>query len=257
MDLSARMAALSGRPALAGDEEWLPFAPESFDLVVANLSLHWVNDLPGALVQIRRCLRPDGLFLASLPGLGTLGPLRDALAAAEARAAGRRFAARLAVSGPAGFGRAAAARGLRAAGGGRGGVAARLSHAGGAARATCATRARRTRCWRGTGGCRRGCCCRWRWRGWRRSCRRAGGVQAGAAAADGDGLGAAREPIEAGAAGQRRGAPGRRAGRGGAERGGAGSVAGTVTARRRRRLRPAPYRRTCEPAGLGGCAART
>jgi SAM-dependent methyltransferase len=88
MDLSARMAALSGRPAVAGDEEWLPFAPESFDLAVANLSLHWVNDLPGALVQIRRCLRPDGLFLASLPGLGTLSPLRDALAAAEAELRG-------------------------------------------------------------------------------------------------------------------------------------------------------------------------
>ncbi len=88
MDLSARMAALSGRPAVAGDEEWLPFAPESFDLVVANLSLHWVNDLPGALVQVRRCLRPDGLFLASLPGLGTLGPLRAALAAAEAELRG-------------------------------------------------------------------------------------------------------------------------------------------------------------------------
>jgi NADH dehydrogenase [ubiquinone] 1 alpha subcomplex assembly factor 5 len=84
LDLSARMAALSGGPAVAGDEEWLPFAPESFDLVVANLSLHWVNDLPGSLVQIRRCLRPDGLFLASLPGLGTLAPLREALAAAEA-----------------------------------------------------------------------------------------------------------------------------------------------------------------------------
>jgi SAM-dependent methyltransferase len=88
MDLSPRMAALSGGPAVAGDEEWLPFAPESFDLVVANLSLHWVNDLPGALVQIRRCLRPDGLFLASLPGLGTLGPLREALAAAEAELRG-------------------------------------------------------------------------------------------------------------------------------------------------------------------------
>jgi len=69
--------------AVAGDEEWLPFAAESFDLVVASLSLHWVNDLPGALVQIRRVLRPDGLFLASLPGLGTLQPLREALAAAE------------------------------------------------------------------------------------------------------------------------------------------------------------------------------
>jgi NADH dehydrogenase [ubiquinone] 1 alpha subcomplex assembly factor 5 len=88
MDLSERMAALSGRPTVAGDEEWLPFAPQSFDLIVAALSLHWVNDLPGALVQIRRCLRPDGLFLASLPGLGTLGPLRDALAAAEAELRG-------------------------------------------------------------------------------------------------------------------------------------------------------------------------
>lgn len=88
LDLSARMAALSGAPAVAGDEEWLPFAPESFDLVVASLSLHWVNDLPGALVQIRRCLRPDGLFLASLPGLGTLAPLREALAAAEAELRG-------------------------------------------------------------------------------------------------------------------------------------------------------------------------
>jgi SAM-dependent methyltransferase len=88
MDLSERMAALSGRPAVAGDEEWLPFGRDSFDLVVANLSLHWVNDLPGALVQIRRCLRPDGLFLASLPGLGTLAPLRDALATAEAELRG-------------------------------------------------------------------------------------------------------------------------------------------------------------------------
>lgn len=88
MDLSARMAGLSGRPALAGDEEWLPFAPDSFDLIVASLSLHWVNDLPGALVQIRRALRPDGLFLASLPGLGTLGELRGALAAAESELRG-------------------------------------------------------------------------------------------------------------------------------------------------------------------------
>ncbi len=83
MDLSARMAAGAGGLAVCADEEWLPFAPESFDLVVANLSLHWVNDLPGALLQLRRCLKPDGLFLASLPGLGTLQPLREALAASE------------------------------------------------------------------------------------------------------------------------------------------------------------------------------
>ena len=83
LDLSARLAARAGGLPVAGDEEWLPFAEASFDLVVASLSLHWVNGLPGALVQIRRALRPDGLFLASLPGLGTLQPLREALAAAE------------------------------------------------------------------------------------------------------------------------------------------------------------------------------
>jgi len=82
-DLSARMAAQAGGIAVAADEEWLPFAPESFDLIVASLSLHWVNDLPGALIQLRRALRPDGLFLGSLPGLGTLQPLREALAASE------------------------------------------------------------------------------------------------------------------------------------------------------------------------------
>lgn len=83
LDLSARMAALGGGLAVAGDEEVLPFAPGSFDLVVASLSLHWVNDLPGALIQLRRALRPDGLLLASLPALPTLGVFRTALAAAE------------------------------------------------------------------------------------------------------------------------------------------------------------------------------
>jgi NADH dehydrogenase [ubiquinone] 1 alpha subcomplex assembly factor 5 len=82
-DLSAGMAAGAGGLPVAADEEALPFGDESFDLVVASLSLHWVNDLPGALIQIRRALAPDGLFLASLPGLGTLQPLREALAAAE------------------------------------------------------------------------------------------------------------------------------------------------------------------------------
>ncbi len=82
-DLSARMAARGGAPACAADEEWLPFAPGSFDLVVASLSLHWVNDLPGALIQLRQALRPDGLLLASLPALGTLGALRSALTDAE------------------------------------------------------------------------------------------------------------------------------------------------------------------------------
>jgi SAM-dependent methyltransferase len=83
LDLSARMAAVSGAPAVCGDEEMLPFAPESFDLVVASLSLHWVNDLPGALIQLRRAMKPDGLLLASMPALGTLDGLRRALGEAE------------------------------------------------------------------------------------------------------------------------------------------------------------------------------
>jgi len=87
-DLSPRMAALNPAPAVAADEEWLPFAPASFDLVVANLSLHWINDLPGALIQLRQSLEPDGLLLASMPALGTLGELRTALTEAEAELTG-------------------------------------------------------------------------------------------------------------------------------------------------------------------------
>ena len=82
-DLAPAMAAGAGGIPVAMDEEALPFAPASFDLVVASLALHQVNDLPGALIQIRRALAPDGLFLASLPGLGTLAPLREALAEVE------------------------------------------------------------------------------------------------------------------------------------------------------------------------------
>jgi SAM-dependent methyltransferase len=83
-DLSPAMAARAGGLPVAADEEALPFADAAFDLVVAMGSLHWVNDLPGALVQIRRMLAPDGLFLAALPCLPTLSPLRAALAEAEA-----------------------------------------------------------------------------------------------------------------------------------------------------------------------------
>ena len=87
-DMSPAMAARSGGPAVAADEEWLPFAPGSFDLVVASLALHWVNDLPGCLIQLRQALRPDGLLLASLPALGTLAELRAALAEAETELSG-------------------------------------------------------------------------------------------------------------------------------------------------------------------------
>ncbi len=82
-DLSPAMVARNGAPCVAADEEFLPFAPASFDLIVASLSLHWVNDLPGALLQLRQTLRPGGLFLASLPALGTLTELRSALTEAE------------------------------------------------------------------------------------------------------------------------------------------------------------------------------
>lgn len=87
-DLSPRMAAVNPGVRVAADEEYLPFAPGSFDLVIASLSLHWVNDLPGALIQLRRCLAPDGLLLASLPSVGTLADLRLALATAEAALTG-------------------------------------------------------------------------------------------------------------------------------------------------------------------------
>jgi SAM-dependent methyltransferase len=87
-DFSERM--LKGRPGLrvVADEERLPFAPESLDLVVSLLSLHWTNDLVGALVQIRRVLRPDGLFIGALFGRGTLTELRQSLIAAEAEITG-------------------------------------------------------------------------------------------------------------------------------------------------------------------------
>jgi SAM-dependent methyltransferase len=68
---------------IAGDEENLPLAPESFDLAVSALSLQCLNDLPGALVQIRRALKPDGLFTGCLLGGQSLHELRSALAAAE------------------------------------------------------------------------------------------------------------------------------------------------------------------------------
>jgi SAM-dependent methyltransferase len=90
LDVGGRgvVAPLLQARAVAADEEFLPFAPASFDLVVANLSLHWVNDLPGALIQLRHALRPDGLLLASLPALGTLAELRAALTEAETEISG-------------------------------------------------------------------------------------------------------------------------------------------------------------------------
>lgn len=71
---------------IAADEEALPFREASLDLVVSALALHAVNDLPGTLIQIRRALKPDGLFMAALFGGDTLTELRQAFAEAEADA---------------------------------------------------------------------------------------------------------------------------------------------------------------------------
>ena len=82
-DLSGRMlAGRSGMRVLA-DEERLPFAAASLDLIVSSLSLHWANDVIGALVQARLALKPDGLFIGALLGGATLTELRQSLTAAE------------------------------------------------------------------------------------------------------------------------------------------------------------------------------
>jgi len=79
----------SARPrAVVAEEDMLPLAPASIDLVVSGLSLQAVNDLPGAFAQIRRALKPDGLFLAALIGGDTLIELRQSFAAAEAEIEG-------------------------------------------------------------------------------------------------------------------------------------------------------------------------
>lgn len=77
-----------GRPAVVADEELLPFRDASLDLVVSALALQFANDLPGVLAQIRRALKPDGLFLAALLGGDTLTELRQAFTIAEAEVAG-------------------------------------------------------------------------------------------------------------------------------------------------------------------------
>jgi SAM-dependent methyltransferase len=75
-------------PGLVSPAEELPLADESIDLAVSLLSLHETNDTPGLLAQIRRALKPDGLFLAALPGQGTLAELRTALLEAETEVSG-------------------------------------------------------------------------------------------------------------------------------------------------------------------------
>ena len=82
-DPSAAMARAAGTHSIVADEEDLPFADQSLDLILSALSLHWVNDLPRALAQILRCLRPNGLFMAAMFGGNTLSDLRQSLISAD------------------------------------------------------------------------------------------------------------------------------------------------------------------------------
>lgn len=75
---------LGDEAGIVAPPETVPFEPESLDLAASLLSLQAVNDVPGMLAQIRRALRPDGLFLAAFAGAGTLAELRESLLAAEA-----------------------------------------------------------------------------------------------------------------------------------------------------------------------------
>lgn len=84
--LAAGLAA--SERTIVADEEALPFANGSLDLVVSALALQMVNDLPGAFAQVRRALKPDGLFLAALIGGGSLAELREAFAIAESETTG-------------------------------------------------------------------------------------------------------------------------------------------------------------------------
>lgn len=82
-DISGKLLRHADGPCFQSDEEQLPVADGTLDLVLSPLSLHTTNDLPGALVQIRRALRPDGFFLGAMLGGETLHELRDAMHTAE------------------------------------------------------------------------------------------------------------------------------------------------------------------------------
>ncbi|GGB60826.1 SAM-dependent methyltransferase [Blastomonas aquatica] len=96
--LAARGVAVTHAGPVGADrvceEDALPFAPASFDLVIALGTLDSVNDLPGALIQINRSLRPDGLMMAALIGAGSLPKLKAAMLAAD-EATGRGVAAHI------------------------------------------------------------------------------------------------------------------------------------------------------------------
>lgn len=91
-DISTRMltaSRLHHTYRVCADESLLPFAPNSFDFIFSNLTLHWIDDLPGTLTQIRHCLQKEGLFLATLFGSETLRELRQTILLCENNLYGR------------------------------------------------------------------------------------------------------------------------------------------------------------------------
>jgi len=82
-DLSKPMVEQAQGLKVVADEEFLPFGGGKFDLIMSCLSLHWINDLPGAFLQIRQALKDDGLFLGAMLGGDSLFELRNSLAQAE------------------------------------------------------------------------------------------------------------------------------------------------------------------------------
>jgi SAM-dependent methyltransferase len=87
-DLSAKMLDHVSGMKICGDEELIPIKEESLDLIISCLGLHWVNDLPGSFIQIKRSLKPDGMFMAAIFGGETLNELRTAFTKAEIQITG-------------------------------------------------------------------------------------------------------------------------------------------------------------------------
>ncbi|MBX5161752.1 MULTISPECIES: methyltransferase domain-containing protein [unclassified Rhizobium] len=85
---SEKAYASPGETLIEAPLEDVPLQPQSANLILAPLSLHLTNDTPGVFIQIRRALKPDGLFLAAIPGASTLQELRDVLLATEVEMTG-------------------------------------------------------------------------------------------------------------------------------------------------------------------------
>jgi NADH dehydrogenase [ubiquinone] 1 alpha subcomplex assembly factor 5 len=83
MDLSPRLLERQSYSVIHADEEIMPLSSDSLDLIISNLNMHSVNDVPGALIQINKALKPDGLFMAAMFGGDTLTELRQVLSQAE------------------------------------------------------------------------------------------------------------------------------------------------------------------------------